>query len=448
MAKKSFICSECQAVHPQWTGQCKSCNAWNTLVETLVEKQNKKKHPTTASLAPILLQNIQNQDQYRIPVSDSEVNRVLGGGLVPGGIVLLGGEPGIGKSTLLLQIATQAKYKVLYASGEESLNQIKMRADRLGVANAQCYLIADNDIDNIVKQCKTIQPNLIIIDSVQTVFTRSIDSAQGTVSQIRECTHLIQQYCKAEDIPCIIIGHITKEGSLAGPKILEHLVDTVLQFEGDKNYHHRILRAHKNRFGSTDEIGIFEMVEKGLVKVEDPSQLLLSQSLDELSGSAICSTIHGVRPLLIETQALISSSTYGNPQRSSTGYDTKRLNMLLAVLEKRIGLSFGQYDVFLNIAGGLRCHDPAIDLSIFAALVSSYRDYAINKSVAFAGEIGLTGEIRAVYRLEERIKEAERMGITHFYTSKHSLDNGDFSFASLELVGLSRVEELTHLLFE
>ncbi len=446
MPKSSFVCNSCGALHPQWTGQCKSCQEWNTLVE-----KSQDKAPTKSKIgklsAPQKISEISSEHVSRHQTNDSEFNRVLGGGLVPGGLILLGGEPGIGKSTLLLQIATNTSRRIFYISGEESLNQIKMRADRLGHTNQECYLISENNINHILNEAKKLSPDLLIVDSIQTVFTEAVDSGQGTVSQIRECTNLILQYCKTMNVPCIIVGHITKEGSLAGPKILEHMVDTVLQFEGDKNYHYRILRAQKNRYGSTDEIGIFEMKQEGLMKVDNPSKLLLSQSLDHLSGSTVSATIHGMRPLLIETQALVSTSTYGNPQRSSTGFDNKRLNMLLAVLEKRIGLIFGQYDVFLNIAGGIRCNDPALDLSVIASLVSSYQDFPINKNVVFAGEVGLTGEIRSVHRLEERIKEAERMGITHFYTSEHALSHVNTAKYDIELIGMTKVEELTNTLF-
>jgi len=450
MPKSSFVCSECEALHPQWTGQCKSCASWNTLEERAVEKKSPGGINRVGSKPANKIQKISSisvENIKRLQTNDSEFNRVLGGGLVPGGIILLGGEPGIGKSTLLLQTATSTKTKTLYLSGEESVNQIKMRADRLGYTNDDCYLISENNLDLVLNQAKELKPNLLIVDSIQTIFTPDVQASQGSVSQIRECANRIVQYCKQYDVPCIIVGHITKDGGLAGPKLLEHIVDTVLQFEGDKNYHYRILRAKKNRYGSTDEIGIFEMQSKGLVKVDNPSKLLLSQSLDHLSGSTVAATIQGMRPLLIETQALVSTSTYGNPQRSCTGFDNKRLNMLLAVLEKRVGMSFGMSDVFLNIAGGIKCTDPALDLSIIASVVSSFQDFQISKQVAFAGEVGLTGEIRSVHRVEERIKESERMGLTHLYLSQHSIDAIKTNTYGIELIGLSKVEELTNVLF-
>jgi DNA repair protein RadA/Sms len=390
---------------------------------------------------------VQSSSQRRIAIPhDPELNRVLGGGIVPGSILLIGGQPGIGKSTLVLQLANRLKYKVLYVSGEESAHQVKMRADRLGGAGEQCYIYCETQMQAILKQAKEMHPDILIIDSIQTLHTQELDSTAGSVSQIRECTAMLQEFAKTTDTPVLIIGHITKDGSLAGPKLLEHMVDCVLQFEGDQHYVYRILRTIKNRFGSTDELGIYEMEVGGLRPVTNPSELLLSQSNEQLSGSAIASTIEGIRPLLIESQALVTTSVYGTPQRSATGFDIRRLSMLLAVLEKKCGLFFGQQDVFLNIAGGIKVTDPAIDLSIVAALISSLQDIPVGRKVCFAGEVGLSGEVRAVNRMDQRILEADRLGFEQIFVSKYhkkSIPKNN----QIEVKTVGKVSEMVEMIF-
>lgn len=403
-------------------GKCANCNAWNSFVEELVEQ--KPKNAATVHLAktkPQLLNEISNENRQRITTSDAELNRVLGGGIVPGSLILIGGEPGIGKSTLLLQVVLQTKdLKTLYVSGEESEQQIKMRADRIQHTNNQIYVFTETSVESIVLQIEQVQPQLIIIDSIQTLETSMIESAAGSVSQIREATHQLQQYAKRNHIPVFIVGHITKEGTIAGPKLLEHMVDTVLQFEGDRNYNYRLLRTQKNRFGSTAELGIYEMRSDGMRAVSNPSELLITQRDEQVSGVAIAITMEGMRALLVEVQALVTPAVYGTPQRSATGYDLRRLGMLLAVLDKRCGFRFGAKDVFLNIAGGLRVEDPAVDLAVVAALLSSYEDVAINNNYAFSGEIGLSGEIRAVNKVEQRIAEAAKLGYEKLFISKYN----------------------------
>ncbi len=397
---------------------------------------------------PVPLAEIEAGNTPRLGTPNEELNRVLGGGIVPGSLVLLGGQPGIGKSTLLLQVVMDLEERVLYVSGEESEEQIKMRADRLGPSKGACYILTETNVERLIKQAEQLRPQLLVIDSIQTLASPYIDSTPGSISQIRECAGELQRFAKTEHIPVILIGHITKDGAIAGPKLLEHVVDTVLQFEGDRNYTYRILRTLKNRFGSTDELGIFEMQAGGLREVANPSELLLSQSEEELSGSAVAATVEGMRPMLIETQALVSSAVYGTPQRSATGFDLRRLSMLLAVLEKRAGFAIGQSDVFLNIAGGIRVDDPAIDLAIVAALLSSLQDVAIPRNYCFAGEVGLSGEIRTINRIEQRIQEADRQGFSHVFVPQYNTKSLELDRYRIRIVGLQKVEELQEALFE
>jgi len=451
--KKVFICSNCGYQASKWEGKCVTCSEWNTLLEENIEKPTKTSQKrgiwadTTKSNVPTNISKIEASKTPRINLPDQELNRTLGGGLVPGSISLIGGEPGIGKSTLLLQLALQTSLKVLYISGEESPQQIKMRADRIGIKNQNCQIYAETNLHQILKAAKSEIPDLLIIDSIQTIQSPSIDSISGSVTQVRECTSDLQSFAKETEIAVMIIGHINKEGSIAGPKILEHIVDTVLQFEGDRSHVYRILRTKKNRFGSTDELGIYAMEAHGLREVANPSELLLSQSDEKLSGSTVATTIEGMRPMLIETQALVSQAIYGNPQRSATGFDLRRLSMLLAVLEKRAGLFFGQNDVFLNIAGGLKIQDTATDLAIMAALVSSLHNIPVNNKICFAGEVGLTGEIRAVNRIEQRIEEAARLGFGQIYISTHNQKSlGKKSFP-IEIIHLGKIEDLMNEVF-
>lgn len=413
----------------------------------------KQSWQTTPSLSnkgakPIALPEIKAGNFKRVVTPNNELNRVLGGGIVPGSLVLIGGQPGIGKSTLMLQIAMQIPVKVLYVSGEESAEQIRMRADRIGQLREACYVLAETNTSKILNQAQQMQPQLLVIDSIQTLASPHLDSISGSVSQIRECAGELQRFAKETNIPVFIIGHITKEGSIAGPKLLEHIVDAVLQFEGDRHYTYRILRTLKNRFGSTDELGIYEMQTSGLREVSNPSELLLSQTDEELSGSAICATMEGMRPMLIETQALVSTAVYGNPQRSATGFDLRRLSMLLAVLEKRCGFPFGQNDVFLNLAGGIKVDDPAVDLALVAAIISSLEDIAIPESVCFAGEVGLSGEIRAVSRIEQRILEADKLGFQQIFISKYNTKGLEKSQYNIKTVKIGKIQELYQLLFE
>jgi len=450
--KKVFVCSECGATSHKWEGKCHACGSWNTLHEEILQKGPEKsisaRFSTQAqkSARPKLLKDIQFSGTERFITADQELNRVLGGGIVPGSIVLIGGHPGIGKSTLLLQIALQPGFKVLYVSGEESEEQIKMRAERMGLQNDECLLYTETNLDLILTATNDAQPDLLIVDSIQTLSSPLLDSTPGSVSQIRECTGELQRYAKKTGTPVFIIGHINKEGDIAGPKLLEHIVDTVLQFEGDSNYIYRILRTKKNRFGSTDEMGIYEMNAKGLRQVENPSELLISQKDADLSGSAIAATMEGMRPMLIEVQALVSAAVYGTAQRSSTGFDLRRLSMLLAVLEKRAGVYFVQQDVFLNLAGGIRVDDPAIDLAIAGALISSLDDSPIPADWCFAAEIGLSGEVRAVNRIELRIQEAAKLGFKHIVVSKYNLKGLDTSKFGIHIHPISKVTELVTLL--
>ena len=423
--KSAFFCQNCGYEAPKWLGKCPSCQEWNTFVEEVIDKTPKNILPFSTdikSAKPLLIQEVIQEKEERIVIQDSELNTVLGGGIVPGSIVLLGGDPGIGKSTLLLQLAITENLKVLYVSGEESDKQIRMRADRLGLKNDECYLLTETNLHSILTYATEIHPDLVIIDSIQTLFTGNIESSPGSISQVRECTAQLLRYAKQTGTPVFLIGHITKDGSIAGPKVLEHMVDTVLQFEGDRNHIYRLLRAIKNRFGSTNELGIYEMYGSGLRPVENPSEILVTNNDHALSGVSIASSIEGMRPLLVEVQALVSTAAYGTPQRSSTGFDSKRLNMLLAVLEKRCGFKLGAKDVFLNIAGGIKVDDPAIDLAVAMAVLSSNADLPIPKTTTFAAEIGLSGEVRPVNRLEQRISEAQKLGYDKIILSKYNKD--------------------------
>ncbi|MFB0998211.1 MAG: DNA repair protein RadA [Flavobacteriales bacterium] len=449
--KKSYFCQNCGAQSPQWIGKCSSCNEWNTYVEEIVSKNEKKLFnvgQTTKRISkPIAIGDVVDEKLNRIIFKDIELNRVLGGGLVHGSLVLFGGEPGIGKSTLMLQMALQhSKARVLYVSGEESLKQIKMRADRIGKTSENCFLLNETKLQNIFAQIEELAPHIVIIDSIQTLHSDYLDSSPGSISQIRECTGDLMKFAKETQTSVFIIGHITKDGSIAGPKVLEHMVDTVLQFEGDRNHIYRLLRTTKNRFGSTNELGIYEMQAGGLIPVENPTDILLNNSEEALSGVAIASTMEGLRPMLIEVQALVSTAAYGNPQRTTTGFDTKRLNMLLAVLEKRCGFKLGAKDVFLNITGGIRVHDPAIDLAVVCSVLSSNVDMPISKNIALAAEVGLSGEIRPVPHIDQRINEAEKLGFEKMIISKYNkgIKQKDFD---IELIQVGKIEEVFRNLF-
>ncbi|MDI9310197.1 MAG: DNA repair protein RadA [Limnohabitans sp.] len=423
--KTSFFCQSCGTQFAKWQGQCTACKEWNTIVEEVIQKEEKVAWKTeTSSIKktskPLLVHEIDSTEEIRMNTTDGELNRVLGGGLVPGSLTLLGGEPGIGKSTLLLQISLKLPYKTLYVSGEESQKQIKMRAERINPKSSNCYILTETKTQNIFRQIEEIAPEIVIIDSIQTLQTDYIESSAGSISQIRECTAELIKFAKETNVPVILIGHITKDGNIAGPKILEHMVDTVLQFEGDRNHVYRLLRSLKNRFGSTAELGIYEMQGSGLREVTNPSEILISHKEEELSGTAIATTLEGMRPLMIEIQSLVSTAVYGTPQRSTTGYNAKRLNMILAVLEKRAGFRLGQKDVFLNVTGGISVDDPAIDLAVVAAILSSNEDIPVNKDYCFAAEVGLSGEIRPVNRIEQRIQEAEKLGFSTIFISKYN----------------------------
>ena len=455
MAKEKtvYVCTHCGQDSPKWVGKCPSCGQWNTYVEQVVRKESLTARHGAAILEPtkskpLTLNDIHGGEEPRINMHDEELNRVLGGGLVPGSLVLLGGEPGIGKSTLILQTVLRLKdKKVLYVSGEESARQLKLRAERITKQTSDCLIVCETSLDQIYVHIKNTQPDLVIIDSIQTIFTESIDSSPGSLVQVRECSASILKFAKESNTPVILIGHINKEGSIAGPKVLEHIVDTVLQFEGDQHYMYRILRSIKNRFGSTAELGIYEMRQNGLRQVNNPSELLLTDEHEGMSGVAIASAIEGVRPFLIETQALVSSAVYGNPQRSATGFDLRRMNMLLAVLEKRVGFKLAQKDVYLNIAGGLKVNDPAIDLSIISAILSSNMDVAIDRDICMAGEVGLSGEIRPVNRIEQRISEAEKLGFKRILIPKHNIQGLDTSKMKIEIIPVRKVEEAFRALF-
>lgn len=446
--KTAFFCKDCGTQSPKWQGKCPGCGEWNTLVEEVlvsIEGHNweEEKNIKLSKSKPVLIDEIKIDHEQRIKTNDHELDRVLGGGLVSGSVVLIGGEPGIGKSTLLLQIALQLSSRnILYVSGEESEQQIKMRAQRIGRQSSSLYILTETNLNAIFNQIKSLKPSILIIDSIQTMFTDKIEAAPGSISQVRQCTAELMKYAKKTNTSIFLIGHITKEGSLAGPKILEHMVDTVIQFEGDRHLSYRILRTTKNRFGSTSELGIYEMQNNGLRQVSNPSEILISQREDDLSGISIGASLEGNRPLLIEIQSLVSPAAYGTPQRSSTGFDAKRLNMLLAVLEKRGGYRLGMQDVFLNIAGGLRIDDPAIDLAVAVSIISSLDEVPIPKKTCFAAEIGLGGEIRAVNRIENRIMEAEKLGFEQIYISEYNKKGLNFSRINMEIKAYTKLDSV------
>ncbi|MBR6036475.1 MAG: DNA repair protein RadA [Bacteroidaceae bacterium] len=461
--KIAYVCSSCGYDSPKWIGKCPACGEWNTFTEYRVGKAKPmegvhEEFSLMAKSSPLSMSQIETEDEPRINMGDGELNRVLGGGLVPGSMTLLGGEPGIGKSTLILQTVMGLKGKtILYVSGEESARQLKLRADRinsplnskLSPLNSQLFVVCEAMIETVFEHVKVVKPDLLVIDSIQTMATETQESSPGSVTQIRECAAMLLKFAKETNTPVIVIGHINKEGTIAGPKILEHMVDTVLQFEGDQHYMYRIVRAIKNRFGSTAELGIYEMVQNGLRPVENPSELLLSDVKDgeELSGVAVACSIEGVRPLLIETQALVSTAAYGTPQRSATGFDLRRLNMLLAVLEKRVGFKLPQRDVFLNIAGGIRVTDPAIDLSVIAAVLSSNVDTGIPRDICFTGEVGLSGEVRPVSRIIQRIAEADKLGFRKIIIPKANMNGLDKTKFKIQIVPVRKVEEALRELF-
>lgn len=455
--KTTYFCQNCGTQSSKWVGKCPSCGEWNTFVEEIVQKDTKNnrlqlftgnKGAKGETNKPVLLQEIGTAEYPRIPVPGKELTRVLGGGIVPGSMVLFGGEPGIGKSTLMLQLALRLKnLKVLYVSGEESEQQIKMRADRIGVTTDNCFILQETNTQNIFHQIGEIQPQLVIIDSIQTIHTSYVESSPGSVSQVRECASEFLRFAKETNTPVFMIGHITKEGSLAGPKVLEHMVDTVLQFEGDRNHVYRLLRTTKNRFGSTNELGIYEMQGEGLKEVNNPSEILITNRDNPTSGVAIAASLEGNRPLLIETQALVSSAAYGTPQRSSTGFDLRRLSMLLAVLEKRCGFRLGVKDVFLNIAGGIKIEDPGVDLALVCAILSSNEDLNIPQNYCFAGEVGLTGEIRPVSKIDQRIAEAEKLGFSKIFISGYNLKGIEKRKSTIEIVSVYKMEDVFSAIF-
>ena len=448
--KTTFFCQNCGAQYAKWQGQCTSCKEWNTIAEEVIQKPEKSSWKTASSSTskrvskPLKINEIDTAQEARLNMQDAEFNRVLGGGMVHGSLTLLGGEPGIGKSTLLLQIALSLPYKTLYVSGEESQKQIKMRAERINPQENNCYILTETKTQNIFKQIEAVEPDLVIIDSIQTLHSDYIESSAGSISQIKECTTELIKFAKETATPVLLIGHITKDGHIAGPKILEHMVDTVLQFEGDRNHVFRMLRAHKNRFGSTNELGIYEMQGSGLREVSNPSEILISEKDGELSGNAIAATLEGLRPLMIEVQALVSTAVYGTPQRSATGFNAKRLNMLLAVLEKRAGFRLGAKDVFLNITGGISVDDPAIDLAVVASILSSNEDVALPSDYCFAAEVGLSGEIRPVQRVEQRILEAEKLGFSTIFVSKYNKIS--LKHTSIKIQLISKIEDLVNIL--
>lgn len=447
--KTTFFCQNCGSQYSKWQGQCTACKEWNTITEELIEKPEKSDWKPAGSNSkrvskPLRINDIDMSQEARMDTIDQEFNRVLGGGLVPGSLTLLGGEPGIGKSTLLLQIALHLPYKTLYVSGEESQKQIKMRAERIQPNSNNCYILTETKTQNIFRQIDELEPDIVVIDSIQTLHSDYIESSSGSISQIKECTTELIKFAKETSTPVMLIGHITKDGAIAGPKILEHMVDTVLQFEGDRNHVFRILRANKNRFGSTHELGIYEMQGSGLREVTNPSEILISQKDHDLSGNAIAATLEGMRPLMIEVQALVSTAVYGTPQRSATGFNAKRLNMLLAVLEKRAGFRLGAKDVFLNITGGITVDDPAIDLAVVAAILSSNEDEPLEKDICFAAEVGLSGEIRPVQRVEQRILEAEKLGFSKIIVSKFNKIN--LKGLSIDIKLVSKIEDVVQLL--
>lgn len=450
--KTSYVCSQCGYDSPKWMGKCPACGEWNTFVEeriTTGKAKGKASRGLVNSSAPVRLSDIEITEEARVQLPSGELNRVLGGGLVAGSLTLIGGEPGIGKSTLLLQnVLSIRQRKILYVSGEESATQLKLRAERLGKVADNTYILCETNLDNIFSTIEEVQPQLLVVDSIQTIYSPDIESAPGSVSQVRECAVGLLRYAKESGVPVILVGHINKDGAIAGPKVLEHIVDTVLQFEGDRQYLYRILRSVKNRFGSTSEIGIYEMVQRGLREVKNPSEMLLSENRDrDMSGIAIGVTIEGARPLLVEVQALVSSAAYGTPQRSVTGFEQRRLNMLLAVLEKRARFKLGQKDVFLNMAGGLKVVDPAIDLGVVAAVMSSNFDLTISRRTAFVGEVGLSGEIRTVTRIEQRVAEAEKLGFETIYIPRDNLKGVKDKF-KIRIIEVPTVADMFRSLFE
>lgn len=451
--KKAFFCQSCGTQSPKWVGKCNGCGEWNTYVEEIVQKE-----PAAATVGSLItskrsskpkrISEVTFSEERRFPLTDPELSRVLGGGLVPGSLILFAGEPGIGKSTLLLQLAMQMKgIRIVYISGEESEQQIKMRAERIGSLNDECYLFTETSMQNILIHLAELDADIVIVDSIQTIHTQLIESSAGSISQIRECTAELMKFAKETTTPVFLIGHITKDGSIAGPKVLEHMVDVVLQFEGDRNFMYRLLRTQKNRFGSTNELGIYEMNSLGLQPIHNPSELLIGSRDEPLSGSATAATVEGIRPLLIEVQALVSSAAYGTPQRSSTGFDLRRLNMLLAVLEKRCGFRLGVKDVFLNIAGGIRVDDPAIDLAVISAILSSSEDVPVNSKYTFAAEVGLSGEIRPVSKIEQRILEGQKLGFEKIFLSKYNRKGIEQKNYSIELVFVAKIDQVFELLF-
>lgn len=453
--KTLFFCQNCGHESPKWMGKCPSCNQWNTFVEEVVKKESAARHDwhqddeKRRANKPRTIQEIESGKEIRVATPDQELNRVLGGGIVPGSLILIGGEPGIGKSTLMLQLALSLKHlKVLYVSGEESEQQIKMRADRLSVSkNEACYIFTETNTQNIFQGIKQLQPELVIIDSIQTLFSDVLDSTAGSIGQVRQCAGELMKFAKETDTPVFLVGHITKDGMLAGPKVLEHMVDTVLQFEGDRHLAYRILRTTKNRFGSTSEIGIYEMLGNGLREVSNPSEILISQKDGPLSGATIGATIEGNRPLLIEIQSLVSPASYGTPQRTPTGFDQKRLNMLLAVLEKRCGFKMGVHDVFVNMAGGIRVEDPAIDLAVCVSVISSLEELPVSEKICFAAEVGLGGELRAVNRVDQRISEAEKLGFTEIYISRFGQKSVDLKKTKIAVKSFGKLTEVFQDLF-
>ncbi|EKB59714.1 DNA repair protein RadA [Bergeyella zoohelcum] len=444
--KTAYFCQNCGTQYAQWHGQCKNCGQWNTLAEEITEKKSILPTSKKSKNHIINIIEVETQDEPRIKTPSEELNRVLGGGIVLGSVTLIGGEPGIGKSTLLLQLALKMKKKILYVSGEESASQIKMRADRLtDLQNPNCFLYTETSLEKIIHEAKKLAPDFVIIDSIQTIQSQLIESSPGTVSQIRECSNEIIKFAKETATPVFLVGHITKDGNIAGPKVLEHMVDVVLSFDGDRNHLFRLLRAHKNRFGSTTEIGIYEMIAQGLKEIKNPSEILITKKNEDLSGNAVAVTLEGNRPMLLEIQALVSTAVYGTPQRSSTGFDAKRLNMLLAVLEKRAGFQLGAKDVFLNITGGIKTQDPALDLAVVASILSSNEDEAISEKYCFSGEIGLSGEIRPVAQIEQRITEAEKLGYDKIFIS--NLNKFPRKKKSITIVEVAKIEDFVEKLF-
>ncbi|MCH5245786.1 MAG: DNA repair protein RadA [Muribaculaceae bacterium] len=452
MAKKiktAWFCSDCGNEFSKWEGRCPACGSWGTLVEEKLSSAKSKTFLKSSRLSsPVKVSEIDTSEMPRIKMPSAELNRVLGGGLVPGSLVLIGGEPGIGKSTLVLQNVLSIKTRrVLYVSGEESVAQLKMRAERIGRLSENCYIVTETSLQSIMEHIETVEPQLLVVDSIQTIASDDIESSAGSVSQVRECAAMLLKYAKESGVPVLLIGHINKEGSIAGPKVLEHIVDAVLQFEGDRHYMYRILRSIKNRFGSTSELGIYEMCQRGLREVSNPSEMLLSTGSEELSGVAIGITLEGIRPFLIEAQALVSTAAYGTPQRSVTGFDGRRMNMLLAVLEKRVGFKLAAKDVFLNIAGGLKVNDPALDMAVICAILSSNVDMVIPRTVCMTGEVGLSGEIRPVTRIEQRLLEAEKLGMETILIPRHNLKGISTSSLKIKIIEVSKVEEAFRVLF-